>query len=90
MPIAYTGFWIRLKVAPRRRIKKEEKAKVVTSVWLEECIQFLAALAVLHYDDFEELNCTDDLKEKHDLKEKDDFILFFKFILGKTASVARN
>ena len=84
MPIAYTGFWIRLKVAPRRRIKKEEKAKVVTSVWLEECIQFLAALAVLHYDDFEELNCTDDLKEK------DDFILFFKFILGKTASVARN
>ena len=31
----------------RRRIKTEEKAKVVASVWGEEFIQFLAALAVL-------------------------------------------
>ena len=32
----------------RIRIKKEEKAKVVASVWGKEFIQFLAALAVLH------------------------------------------
>ena len=31
----------------RRRIKAEEKAKVVASVWGEELIQFLATLAVL-------------------------------------------
>ena len=31
----------------RIRIKTEEKAKVVASVWGEEFIQFLAALAVL-------------------------------------------
>ena len=31
----------------RRRIKAEEKVKVVASVWWEEFIQFLAALAVL-------------------------------------------
>ena len=31
----------------RRRIKTEEKANVVTSVWGKEFIQFLAALAVL-------------------------------------------
>ena len=31
----------------RRRIKTEEKVKVVASVWGEECIQFLAALAIL-------------------------------------------
>ena len=30
----------------RRRIKTEEKAKVVSSVWGAEFIQFLAALAV--------------------------------------------
>ena len=31
----------------KRRIKTEEKAKVVASAWEEECIQFLASLAVL-------------------------------------------
>ena len=31
----------------RRRIKTEEKAKIVASVWGAEFIQFLAALAVL-------------------------------------------
>ena len=31
----------------RRRIKIEEKAKVVASVWVKFCFQFLAALAVL-------------------------------------------
>ena len=33
----------------RRRIKTEEKAKVVAAVWGTEFIQFLAALAILHY-----------------------------------------
>ena len=34
-----------------RRIKTEEKAKVVAAAWGAELIQFLAALAVLHQDD---------------------------------------
>ena len=36
-------------IAPehRRKIKTEEKAKVVASVWGAEIVQFLAALAVL-------------------------------------------
>ena len=38
----------------KRRIKTEEKAKVVASVCGEEFIQFLAALAIFHQDDFEE------------------------------------
>ena len=43
------------KVGPRhrRRIKTEAKTKVVASVWRKECIKFLAALAFLHWDDFE-------------------------------------
>ena len=36
----------------RRRIKTEKKAKVVACVWGEEMIQFLAALAVLHWMSF--------------------------------------
>ena len=32
----------------RRRIKKEDKGKVVAAVWGTELIQFLAALAILH------------------------------------------
>ena len=35
----------------RRRIKTEAKAKVITSIWGTEFIQFLAALAILHQDD---------------------------------------
>ena len=38
----------------RRRIKTEEKAKVVAAVCGEEFIKFLAALAVLNY----RMNCT--------------------------------
>ena len=38
----------------RRRIKSEEKAEVVSSVWGEEFIQFLAALAIFVQDDFDE------------------------------------
>ena len=37
----------------RRRIKTEEKAKIVAAVWGTEFIQFLAAKAVLHQDDLE-------------------------------------
>ena len=36
----------------RRKIKKEEKAKVA-AVWGTELIQFLAALHIFHQDDFE-------------------------------------
>ena len=36
----------------RRRIKTEEKAKVVAAVWGTELIQFIAVLAILHQDDF--------------------------------------
>ena len=35
----------------RRRIKTEEKAKVVAAVWGTELIQFLGTLAILHTDD---------------------------------------
>ena len=37
----------------RRRIKTEENAKVVASVWGTEFIQFLAALDIFNDDDFE-------------------------------------
>ena len=37
----------------RRRIKTDGKAKVVAAFWGTELIQFLAALAVLHYGRFE-------------------------------------
>ena len=37
----------------RRRIKKEEKAKVVAAVWWTELINFLAALYIFHQEDFE-------------------------------------
>ena len=35
-----------------RRLKTEEKAKVVVANWEIEFIQFFAALAILHQDDF--------------------------------------
>ena len=35
----------------RRRIKTEEKAKVVAAAWGAKLIQFLAALAILYQDD---------------------------------------
>ena len=47
----------------RRRINTEENVKVVVAVWGTTFIQLLAALAILHKDDFE---------------SKDKFILFFK------------
>ena len=33
------------------RMNTEEKTKVVAAVWVTEFSQFLAVLAVLHYDD---------------------------------------
>ena len=39
-----------------RRIKTEEKAKVVASVRGEEFIKFLAALVVLHFDNYDDTN----------------------------------
>ena len=41
-------------VEHRRKMKTEEKAKVVAAVWGMELIQFLAALDIFHQDDFEE------------------------------------
>ena len=38
----------------RRRIKTEEKAKVVAAVWGHELIQFLAAIDIFHHYEFEE------------------------------------
>ena len=35
----------------RRRMKTEEKAKVIVAVWGTELIQFLVMLAILHQDD---------------------------------------
>ena len=35
----------------RRRIKTEEKAKIVAVVWGTELIQFIVGLAFLHQDD---------------------------------------
>ena len=70
-----------------RRIKTEKKAKVVDSVWGEEFIQFLEALAVLPRTI---LNNRKNCIRQDALKEKDKFNLFFKIVLGKTACAARN
>ena len=49
-PVA-SGFvaasWDNQVLDQRRRMKTEGKAKVVASVWLAKCVQFLAVLAVL-------------------------------------------
>ena len=43
----------------RRRIKTEEKAKVVAAARRTELVQFLAALAILHQDNLKNRkNCT--------------------------------
>ena len=48
-------YWV---VFHRRRIYREEEAKVVAAVWRTEFIQFLATLAVLHQDDKKKrMNC---------------------------------
>ena len=45
--------FIRVCPLQLRRIKTEEKAKVVTAVWGTELIQFLAALDIFHQDGLE-------------------------------------
>ena len=52
-------------MAQRRRIKTEEKAKVVAAVWGDKFIQFLAAQAFM----------------PRTILKKDEFILFFQIIL---------
>ena len=69
------------------RIKTEEEAKVVASVWGEEFIQLLAALMYCFaQDDFNyRIKCT------RMVERKDEFILFFKSSKSKyVASAARN
>ena len=47
------------RLGHRMRINSEENAKVVAAVWEAEFIQFLAALAVLHWTVLNNrLNCT--------------------------------
>ena len=61
----------------RRRLKIEEKAKVVASVLGEEFIKFLVALAVLLRTNLNNrMNCT--------------MMICKKIVLGKIASAARN
>ena len=59
---------------------------MVASLWGEEFIQFLALLAFALTGRFE---LQDELHQEN-LKEMDEFILFFKIILGKIASTPRN
>ena len=62
----------------RRRIKTEEKAKVVASVWGKEFIEFFAALAVLPWTILNNrMNCT-----RMIMKEKDEFI-----VLGRSDDI---
>ena len=43
----------------KRRIKTEEKAKVIAAAWGAEAIHFFASLDILHHDDFKNrMNCT--------------------------------
>ena len=49
----------------RRRIKTEEKAKVVAAIWGTEFIQLLAALGVFHQDDMKKrMFCTRMIRRK--------------------------
>ena len=44
-------FPLPVRLEYRRRLKTEEKAKVVAAVWGIVLIKFLAAIAILHQDD---------------------------------------
>ena len=51
--------WLKLGLHHRRKIKTEEKAKVVAADYGAKLIQFLAALAILHQDDLKNgMKCT--------------------------------
>ena len=72
-------------ILKRRRIKTEEKAKVVAPVRGEAFIQFLAALAILP-----RMILKNKMKSSFFQIIMLQFILLFKIVLGKTASAARN
>ena len=78
-----------LPVKHRRRIKTEEKAKVVASVWGKNLFNCCHA-SYFAYDDLNYRVYMWNKGHKDDLKAKDEFILFFKIVIGKTASAARN
>ena len=53
MAVAVEWLWFesRMGADHRKRIKTEEKAKVIAASWGTECFQFLAVLAILHQDE---------------------------------------
>ena len=72
----------------RKRIKTEEKAKVLASVWGIEYIIYsipCRSLAVMHRTIW-----TIGWIAPGWFERKDEFILFFKIVLGKIANAARN
>ena len=70
----------------RRRIKTEERAKVVVAVWGAEFIEFFAALAILHLGNFTKKKIIEYFLYIILVQ----FILFFKLSYCKIASPARN
>ena len=74
-------FWLK-GLHNSRGIKTEDKAKVIAAVWRTE---FLATLAVLHWTIWIIGWFATGWFERND-----EFILFFKIVLGKIASAARN
>ena len=59
---SYNNFSAQIEATDhRRRIYTEEKAKVDASVWGAELMQFLAALAILHQEELDDLH-QDDIK----------------------------
>ena len=77
--------WKGLYRQERRRIHTEVKAKVVAAVWGSAFIQILATLAVLHWDDLKKGWIAPGWFER-----KGWIILFFKLVLLKIASAAKN
>ena len=70
----------------RRRIKTEQKTKVIASIWEEEFIKFLAALASLSRTILKNrMNSSNFF-----LTILVQLILLIKIVLSKTASAARN
>ena len=67
-------------VSHRRRIKIEEKAKVVVAVWGTEFIQFFAMLAILQLDNLKNrMNCTG--LGIHSFQKNATFLLSFPFFI---------
>ena len=80
----------------RRRIKTEEKAKVVATAWGTEWIQFLDAIAILHQDELKKgMNSSYSSYRSgaiHPIRHifLVQFIQFFQSSWCKIASAARN